>query len=476
MNMDQSLMKKIVSLCKRRGFVYPGSEIYGGLANTYDYGPLGVELLRNIKNLWWKDFVNSRPDIHGLYSGVIMNPKVWEASGHTESFTDTLVDCKKCKNRIRADHLIENYFQKKKEEIKVEGHTPQELERIIQEEEIVCPSCGAFSWTEPRNFNILFETRIGIVPESRSLAYLRGEIAQGMFVNFKQVLDSIHPELPFGLAQSGTAFRNEITLGNFVFRTLQFNLSELEYFFDAEEEDWHNIYDYWKGEIYAWAVEALGLNKDNLRWRSHTAEERAHYSEKTEDLDYRFPFGFKELFALAYRTDFDLRNHMENSGVDLRYSDPDTARKFVPHVMEPTFGMDRAFLAVLVDAYKEEDDRTLLSLPAHLAPYKAAVFPLLANKPELVDKAREVFDLLKKEVTTTWDDRGNIGKRYYSQDEIGTPFCVTIDFDTLNDNTITIRERDSMEQIRVKITDLTDTIKRLINAKVEFKEAGQPLS
>ncbi len=469
-------MKKIVSLCKRRGFVYPGSEIYGGLANTYDYGPLGVELLRNIKNLWWKDFVNNRPDIYGLYSGVIMNPKVWKASGHTESFTDTLIDCRECQNRIRADHLIENHFQKKKEEIKVEGRTPQELEHIIKEEEIPCPSCGAFDWTEPREFNILFETRIGIVPESRSLAYLRGEIAQGMFVNFKPVVDSVHPALPFGLAQSGAAFRNEITLGNFIFRTLQFNLSELEYFFDADNEDWQDVYRYWKNEIYLWAGEALGLDKNNLRWRAQTTEERAHYSKKTEDLDYKFPFGFKELFALAYRTDFDLKNHMEKSGVDLRYFDPDTGRKFIPHVMEPTFGMDRAFLAVLIDAYKEEGDRTLLSLPPHLAPYKAAVFPLLANKPELVNKAQEVFDLLKGEVAVTWDDRGNIGKRYYAQDEIGTPFCVTVDFDTLENNTVTIREREGMKQVRVDITDLVGVIKKLINSEVGFEEAGRLVS
>lgn len=474
--MRQRLMQKIVSLCKRRGFVYPGSEIYGGLANTYDYGPLGVELLRNIKNLWWKHFVNKRPEIYGLHSAVIMNPKVWEASGHTESFTDTLVDCRQCQNRIRADHLIENYFEDKKEKVRVEGRTPRQLERIINQQEIPCPSCGAFNWTSPREFNILFETQIGIVPESQSLAYLRGEIAQGMFINFKPVLDSIHPALPFGLAQSGAAFRNEVTLGNFIFRTLQFNLSELEYFFDIEKENWQNVYDYWKKEIYVWTAEVLELNKNNLRWRLHTAEERAHYSKKTEDLDYNFPFGFKELFALAYRTDFDLGNHMEKSGVDLRYFDPDRDRRFIPHVMEPTFGMDRAFLALLIDAYKEEKDRVLLSLPARLAPYQAAVFPLLANKPELVAKAREVFNLLKNKMTVTWDDRGNIGKRYYSQDEIGTPFCVTVDFDTLKDDTVTIRERDSMRQVRVNIVDLIEAVEKLLDSEIKFQEAGRAVS
>ncbi len=460
-------MAKITSLAKRRGFVFSGSEIYGGLANTYDYGPLGVELLRNIKNLWWKHFVNDREDIYGLDSGVIMSPKVWEASGHTNSFTDVLVDCKKCKNRIRADHLIEDHFENKGKEIKVEGFDVEEIKNIIDKEKLVCSSCGAFDWTKPRKFNLLFETHIGIVPENKSLAYLRGEIAQGMFVNFKNVLDSVSPDLPFGLAQSGPAFRNEITLGNFIFRTLQFNLSEFEYFFNPKKQKWEKLFDYWKKEMWRWTTEILGVNKKNLRWRKHTDEERSHYSKKTEDLEYSFPFGsFKELYGLAYRTDFDLKNHMEKSGVDLRYTDKETKEKFIPHVVEPTFGMDRSFLTVLLDAYSEEKgkkgERIVLKLKPYLAPYKAAVFPLLANKPELVEKAKQVYEILRPEFSTAWDDRGNIGKRYYSQDEIGTPYCITIDYDSLKQNDVTIRDRDTTKQVRIKIKELVEFLKEKI--------------
>jgi len=470
------LMPKIISLCKRRGFVYSGSEIYGGLANTYDYGPLGVELLRNIKHSWWKHFVNNRKDIYGLDSAVIMNPKVWEASGHMDNFTDTLVDCKSCQNRTRADHLIENFFRKQGKEIIVEGLGLKQLNEMIQKEKILCPNCNAFNWTKPRNFNILFETHIGIVPESKSLAYLRGEIAQGMFVNFKQVLDSMSPELAFGLAQSGSAFRNEITLGNFIFRTLQFNLSEIEYFFNPKKQKWEKLFILWKDEVQKWATEILGLNVQNLRWRPHTNDERAHYSKKTEDLDYRFPFGFKELHAVAYRTDFDLKNHMEKSGVDLRYTDRQTKEKLIPHVIEPTFGMDRALLAVLCDGYKEDGARTVLSLVSHLAPYKVAVFPLLANKLELVEKAKQVYEKLNTRFVCTWDDRGNIGKRYYSQDEIGTPYCITIDFDTLKKDDVTIRDRDSAKQIRVKLNDIENIIQQLLEYKIDFKKAGKQIS
>lgn len=463
-------ISKIISLCKRRGFVFPGSEIYGGLANTYDYGPLGVELLRNIKNLWWKHFVNDRKDIYGLDSGIIMNPKVWEASGHTTSFTDVLVDCKKCQNRTRADHLIENHFNQKDKEIKIEGVDVKEIDKIIKKEKILCPSCGAFDWTKPREFNILFETHIGIVPESRSLAYLRGEIAQGMFINFKNVLDSVSPDLPFGLAQSGAAFRNEITLGNFIFRTLQFNLSEFEYFFNPKKQDWQELFEYWKKEMWEWTTKILSISEKNLRWRKHTDDERSHYSERTEDLDYDFPFGgFKELYGLAYRTDFDLKNHMEKSDIDLRYTDKKTNERFIPHVVEPTFGMDRSFLAVLLDSYLEEEikgqKRIVLKLPPHLAPYKAAVFPLLANKPELTKKAKEVFDTLKNEFSIAWDDRGNIGKRYYSQDETGTPMCITVDFKSLENNDVTVRDRDSMKQVRVEIKDLKNIIKEVVSGK-----------
>lgn len=454
-------LEEIISLAKRRGFVYPGSEIYGGLANTYDYGPLGVELLRNIKNLWWEEFVLGRDSIIGLDSNILMSPKVWESSGHTASFADTLVDCRNCKLRIRADHLIEEYFEGKGEEKKVEGLSRKELSEIIRKEKIKCPGCKEYDWTSVRKFNTLFETKIGIIPGKKSTAYLRGEIAQGMFVNFKNVLDSMSPKLPFGLAQSGSAFRNEITLGKFIFRTLQFNLSEFEYFFDPEKQKWQELFDYWKKEMWDWTAKTLGIDEKNLRWRPHTEEERSHYSLKTEDIEYKFPFGFKELYGLAYRTDFDLKNHMEKSGVDLRYTDPETQKKFIPHVVEPTFGMDRTFMVLLIDSYKEEDGdkkRIYLDIPPILAPYKAAVFPLLSNKQELVKKAKEISKDLRKTLKTNiaFDDRGNIGKRYFAQDEIGTPWCITVDFDTLKDKKVTVRDRNTTKQERVSVDKLTE--------------------
>ncbi len=454
------LIDKVIALSKRRGFVFQGSEIYGGLANTYDYGPLGVELLRNIKDLWWKTFVHSKENIYGLDSNVLMNSKVWEASGHVASFAEVLIDCKECRLRTRADHLIEDFFAQKNKEKKVEGFSPEKMEKIMNENKIPCPSCKKFNWTKPRFFNNLFETQIGIVTGEKSTVYLRGEIAQGMFVNFKNVLDSISPKLPFGLAQSGPAFRNEITLGKFIFRTLQFNLSEFEYFFDPEKEDWEKIFENWRKEMWIWATKILGLNEDNLRWRKHTDEERSHYSFRTEDVEYKFPFGFKELYGLAYRTDFDLKNHMEKSGVDLRYTDPENGNKFIPHVIEPTFGMDRSLMAVLIDSYVEENkngkERVVLKLKPKLAPYKIAIFPLLANKENLVKKAREVFNGLSNEFNCIWDNRGNIGKRYFSQDEIGTPWCVTVDFDSLEDNSVTVRDRDTTQQERVSVDKLSD--------------------
>lgn len=465
------LFTTIVALCKRRGFVYPGSEIYGGLANTYDYGPMGVELLRNIKNSWWDFFVTRRENIYGLDTNILMSPKVWEASGHTASFTDATLDCKHCGDRTRADHLIEDYFSGKNEEKKVEGLTVEQLDNIINKEKIPCPNCLKFDWTPVRTFNLLFETHIGIVSGEKSLAYLRGEIAQGMFVNFKNILDSLSPKIPFGLAQSGAAFRNEVTMGKFTFRTLQFNLSEFEYFFNPKDS-WENHYEQWKKEMWHWSTDILQLNKDNLRWRIHTDDERSHYSKKTEDIEYQFPFGFKELFGLAYRTDFDLKNHGEKSGVDLRYMDMQTGEKFIPHVIEPTFGMDRAFLAVLFNSYREEPaspaggekdgkKRVVLALPHHLAPYKAAVFPLVSNKESLVAKARDIYEsLLKQSISTVWDDRGNIGKRYFAQDEIGTPACITIDYQTLEDDTVTVRDRDTMKQERVEIEKLKQYIEK----------------
>src|SRR3990170_4935991 len=449
------LMEKITSLCKRRGFIFPGSEIYGGLANTYDYGPLGVELLRNIKNLWWNYFITTRGDIYGLDTNILMSPKVWEASGHVAHFAEVMIDCKDCQFRARGDYLVEEFYAGKDEKRSVEGYSAEEIEKIVNKERIPCPVCKKFNWTKPRMFNNLFETHIGIIPGEKSLAYLRGEIAQGMFVNFKNVLDSMSPRLPFGLAQSGAAFRNEITKGKLTFRTLQFNLSEFEYFFDPEKKNWEDEYNFWKGEIWSFATKIIGLNENKLRWREHTDKERAHYSKKTEDLDFEYPWGFKEMFAIAYRTDFDLKNHMEKSGVDLRYTDPQNpSRKFIPHVVEPTFGLNRIFLALLSESYVQDKDRTYLNLPAKLAPFKVAVFPLLKNKPELVGKAKAVHEMLRKYWATDWDDRGNIGKRYLSQDEIGTPYCITIDYQTLEDGTVTLRDRNTTEQQRLSIEQL----------------------
>ncbi|MEK7622738.1 MAG: glycine--tRNA ligase [Patescibacteria group bacterium] len=442
------LFKQVTALAKRRGFIFPGSEIYGGLANTYDYGPLGVELLRNLRNYWWEFFVSTRENIYGLETSVLMNPKVWEASGHTSSFTDALIECKQCHTRTRADHLIEDKLK-----TKVEGKSLAELNEIITTKKIACPACGQFNWTEAKKFNLLFETHIGIVPENKSLAYLRGETAQGMFVDFKQILDTFAPKLPFGLAQSGKVFRNEITKGQQVFRTLEFDLAEFEYYIDAKT--WEKEFEYWQSEIEKFAV-SLGVNKKKLKWRAHDQKELAHYSKRTEDLEYEFPFGFKEWFACAYRTDFDLKNHMEKSGVDLRYTDPYTQEKFIPHVIEPTFGLSRSILVLLTEAYTEEKDRVVLKLTPRLAPFKVAVFPLLPNKPELVTAARQVFKLLSPKFTTAWDDGGNIGKRYRRQDEAGTPWCITVDFDSLKDKAVTVRDRDTMKQERIKIDQLVN--------------------
>ncbi|RJQ26257.1 glycine--tRNA ligase [Candidatus Parcubacteria bacterium] len=460
MNKDNTF-EKVVSLAKRRGFIYPGSEIYGGLANTYDFGPNGTELKRNIMNLWWQNFVSVREDMFGLDTAILMSPRVWEASGHTQSFTNVLIDCTNCQYRTRADHLIEDALP---DLGNVEGLPLEKLDQIIAENKIKCPNCGKIAWTKARHFNQLFETQVGIVTSGKNTVYLRGELAQGMFVNFKQVLDSIHPKLPFGLAQSGKAFRNEITLGKFTFRTLEFDLAEFEYF--VKPEEWEKWFEYWKKAMYEFALR-LGLNKDHLRWREHSKEELSHYSKRTEDLEYKFPWGYKEMWGLAYRTDFDLKNHMEKSGADLRYIDPQTNEKFIPHVVEPTFGLSRLVTIVMMDSYWEDEvkKRTVLKLVPQLAPYKAAVFPLLANKPELIQKARKIFEDLKRNYRTAWDDRGNIGKRYAAQDEIGTPFCVTVDFQTLEDQTVTLRDRDTTEQVRLKTNKLGDFLKEKLQAQ-----------
>ncbi|MFA4873365.1 MAG: glycine--tRNA ligase [Patescibacteria group bacterium] len=431
MNLDVSLMDKIVSLAKRRGFVFPGSEIYGGLANSWDYGPLGVELKNNIKQLWWKRFVRSRDDMVGIDTALIMNPKVWESSGHLKNFSDPLVECKKCHARFRADQL---------------GGA--------------CATCGGKEFTPAKQFNLMFKTFIGPAEEQANVAYFRPETAQGMFVNFKNVLNTTRRRLPFGIAQIGKAFRNEITPGNFIFRTREFEQMEIEYFI-APDDDWQSRFEEWRVEMRAW-IEDIGIDLAHVHDAEIPEEERAHYSKRTIDLEYDFPFGKSELYGLAYRTDFDLKNHQKFSGQSLEYTDPDTGEKITPHVIEPTWGVDRSVLAVLCDSYREAEEgkekRVYLKIPAKLAPYKAAVFPLLKNKPELVALARTIYDDLRKDFMTAWDDRGNIGKRYWAQDEIGTPFCITVDFDSLEKGDVTVRDRDTMKQERVAIKELQEYI------------------
>lgn len=459
MKTQESLFDKIVSLSKRRGFVYPGSEIYGGLANSYEYGPLGAQLLRNIRNLWWRTFIETRTDMVGLDSSIILHPRTWEASGHVASFADSMVDCKSCQHRMRADHLIEEHFESMGETKQVEGKSVEELDCIIRESFIPCPKCGKHDWTSVRKFNQLFETSVGLIVGEGSKVYLRGETAQGIFVAFKNVVDSTRVKLPFGVGQIGKSFRNEITPGNFIFRTLEFEQAEIEYFFDPEQTNWEPLFEQWKTQMWSFVTERLGINGANLRWRAHTDEERSFYSKRTEDLEYKFdPMGFKELWGLAYRTDYDLGQHMKYSGVDLQWVDSSNGRKFIPHVIEPAVGINRLFVMLLHDVYREEEvngeTRIYLAFNKEVAPYQVAVFPLVANKPELVTKADELFRSLLGRYRVTWDDRGNIGKRYRSQDEIGTPYCLTVDYQTLEDGTVTIRQRDSMDQQRVPLAEI----------------------
>ena len=426
-----NLLDKIVSLCKRRGFIFPGSEIYGGLANSWDYGPLGVELKNNIKQLWWKKFVQSRDDMVGVDTALIMNPKVWEGSGHLKNFTDALVECKKCHERFRAGEANK------------------------------CPNCDSNELAAPKQFNSMFKTFVGPAEETSNVAYFRPETAQGMFVDFKNVLDTTRVSLPFGIAQIGKAFRNEITPGNFIFRTREFEQMEIEYF--IREKDWEQYFEYWRKQISDW-IKELGVDVKKIREAEIPEGERAHYSKRTIDFEYEFPFGQKELYGLAYRTDFDLKNHEKFSGQNLKYKDLETGEEFWPHVIEPTWGVDRSALVVLLESYSEEEKRIVLRLPFKLAPYKAAVFPLLANKPELVKLARKIYDDLRKDFMIAYDGRGNIGKRYFSQDEIGTPFCVTVDFESLEKGDVTVRNRDTMKQERVKIENLKEILEK------EFKK------
>jgi glycyl-tRNA synthetase len=431
MDKKEKLMENIISFAKRRGFIYQGSEVYGGLAGTWDYGPLGVALKNNIKNSWWNKFVDSRDDMYGVDAAILMSPSVWIASGHVETFSDPLVECLKCKRRFREDQL-------------------KELGK--------CDDCGS-SVGEAKQFNMMFKTQIGAVEDSSSTVYLRPETAQGMFVNFKNIVDSFHPKLPFGMAQIGKAFRNEITPRDFIFRVREFEQMEIEYF--IKEDDWQKYFEYWRDEIFEW-MDSVGLDMKRIHELEVKEEDLAHYSKRTIDFEFDFPFGKKELYGLAYRTNFDLNNHK------LTYQDEETNSRIVPHVIEPSFGLDRTVLALLVSNYKEDDSgeevRPYLSFKPSMAPVICAVSPLLKNKPELRDYAHLVYRELKEEFgRVMWDDNGNIGKRYRRQDEIGTPWCIVIDFDTLNDNSVTVRDRDTGKQERIQKEDLIKYIKEKLN-------------
>jgi glycyl-tRNA synthetase len=455
-------MEDIVALCKRRGFIYPTSEIYGGLANSYDYGPLGAELLRNIRNLWWKEFISKRGDMVGLDSQIILHPETWVASGHVGSFSDPLVEDTISHQRYRADHVIEKWLQSQKDKEKfskivVEDMNIEEMGAFIAEHKIKSQNGNPLS--EPKQFNQLFETQIGAVSGEKSKVYLRGETAQGIFTNFKNILDSNRLTLPFGVGQIGKSFRNEVTSGQFVFRTIELEQAEIEYFFDPEETNWETLFKQWQDAMWHFMTKIIGIKEENLRWRRHTDKERSFYSKDTYDLDYKFPFGWKELWGIAYRTDYDLNQHMKHSGKSLEYTNPFTGKKMVPHVIEPALGVGRTLFIAICDSYRQDPDRTYLALNPQIAPFKVAVFPLLANKEELVAKAKDIFTDLKQEVNAYWDARGNIGKRYKYQDEMGTPYCVTVDFQTLEDKTVTVRSRDSMTQERIPVEKVREFIK-----------------
>ncbi|CAN5512952.1 glycine--tRNA ligase [soil metagenome] len=457
-NKRAATMEKIVALCKRRGFVYPGSEMYGGLANTWDYGPLGVELKNSVKQLWWQNFVHRRRDVVGMDAGILMHPRVWEASGHVVNFNDPLVDCKTCKARFRADHLIEERLGQQ-----AAGKTPDEMSETLREHNLACPNCGNRTLTDARQFNMMFQTTIGPVTETGTRVYLRPETAQAMFVQYRNVLLTTRVKLPFGIAQIGKAFRNEITPGNFIFRDIEFEQMEIEYFVKPEEAP--RAFDAWLEAMKGW-VQLIGLSEERVRVREHEAAELSHYSSRTLDFEYEFPgsMSWKELYGLANRTDFDLRQHQEFSGEDLRYFDQETGDRYLPHVIEPTFGIDRTLLVLLLDAYHEEetfdvngkpDTRVLLRFAPRIAPYKAAVLPLM-KKPELTGVAWELFQRLQDETRylVDYDETANIGKRYRRQDEIGTPFCFTVDPDSLEDGAVTVRDRDTTAQERISMADV----------------------
>ena len=448
-SMSQAKMEDIISLCKRRGFIYQGSDVYGGLSGTWDYGPLGVQLKRNIMNLWWRMFVDERDDIYGVDAAILMNPKVWKASGHVDTFVDPLCEDTVNHRRYRTDHIL------KDNGVDADGLTMEQMDEVIAERGIKSPDGNPLS--KSRTFNMMFKTSVGATESEDSVAYLRPETAQGIFTNFKNVVDSFYPDLPFGIAQQGKAFRNEIAPRDFVFRSREFEQMEIEYF--VNPENWQEAFDELLKSTHEF-LEALGLDPRNIHELDVPAEDRAHYSKKTIDIEYDFPIGKEELMGIAYRTDFDLMNIQRVSGKSMEYTIKGTNEKFVPHVIEPSFGVERALMAVLSSAYREDEQngskRVYLALPEHLAPVKFAVSPLLKNKPELVEKAREIYANLSKKNPgrVMWDDNGNIGKRYRRQDEIGTPHCVVVDFQTLEDDTVTVRERDTTEQRRVKVEEL----------------------
>lgn len=456
-------MEKIVALCKNRGYIYPGSEIYGGLANTWDYGPLGVELKNNVKAAWRKKFIQENKYNVGLDAAIFMNPETWVATGHVAGFSDPLIDCKECKTRHRADKLIEEWAHEHGKDIVADGWSDEEMVNYINENKIPCPDCGKTNFTSIRKFNLMFKTFQGVTEDSTSQIYLRPETAQGIFVNFKNVMRTTRRRLPMGIAQIGKAFRNEITPGNFTFRTREFEQMELEFFCKPGTDlEW---FKFWKDYCKNFLLN-LGMEEKNIRLRDHSAEELVFYSKATTDIEFAFPFGWGELWGIADRTDYDLSRHTEHSKQDLSYQDPETNEKFIPYVIEPSLGCDRVALAFLCNSYEEQDlgegdSRVVLHLHPALAPYKVAVLPL---SKKLSEKAGEVYEMLSKDLMCDYDEAGSIGKRYRREDEIGTPYCVTVDFDTLEDGAVTIRDRDTMEQVRMPISE----VKNWIEEKIEF--------
>lgn len=458
MNMDT-----IVNLAKTRGFVFPGSDIYGGLANTWDYGPLGIELKNNVKAAWWKKFIQESPYNVGLDAAILMNPKTWEASGHLNNFNDPMIDCKQCKSRHRADKLIEDVMQKEDDSFVADGLSFEAMKEIIDDKNIDCPTCGAHDYTDIRQFNLMFKTFQGVTEGSTNELFLRPETAQGIFVNYKNVQRAMRKKLPFGIGQVGKSFRNEITPGNFTFRTREFDQMELEFFCKpGTEKEWQT---YWKEFAVKW-LKDLNLSEENTRLREHDEDELSHYSNATTDIEYKFPFGWGELWGVASRTDFDLRQHMEHSNEDFRYHDPETNEKYIPYCIEPSLGLDRMTLAFLTDAYDEEelesgDSRTVLRLHPALAPFKAAVLPL---SKKLSGDAMEVYSMLAADFNIEFDESQSIGKRYRRQDEIGTPYCITFDFDSAEDKKVTVRDRDTMEQTRISI----DELHNFLSSRIKF--------